>query len=175
MFYMFHMNNGILYSGFTVYGDYAPHTAMIRSFSAGNNFPTQYPHFGGEDVKYHFMFQFLTGNLEYLGMRIDLAYNVISIMALWGFLVFLCQLIQRITGKMTASVFAMLLFFFRCGMAFFHFVIEHAKAGDLGKALAENSSFIGYTANENWGLWNFNLYLNQRHLAFGMLLAAIAI
>ena len=66
MFYVFHMKDGVLYSGFSVYGDYAPHTAMMRSFSRGNNFPTQYPHYGGQDVKYHFMFQFLVGNLEYL-------------------------------------------------------------------------------------------------------------
>ena len=66
MFYVFHMKDGLLYSGFSVYGDYAPHTAMMRSFSRGNNFPTQYPHYGGQDVKYHFMFQFLVGNLEYL-------------------------------------------------------------------------------------------------------------
>ena len=30
MFYVFHMKDGILYSGFSVYGDYAPHTAMMR-------------------------------------------------------------------------------------------------------------------------------------------------
>ncbi len=29
--------------------------------------------------------------------------------------------------------------------------------------------------NENWGLWNFNLYLNQRHLAFGLLLVTLAL
>ena len=83
MFYVFYIKDGILYSGLTVYGDYAPHTAMMRSFSAGNNFPTQYPHYGGADVKYHFMFQFLTGNLEYLGMRMDFAYNIVSTCRLW--------------------------------------------------------------------------------------------
>lgn len=58
MFYVFHMKDGVLYSGFSVYGDYAPHTAMMRSFSRGNNFPTQYPHYGGQDVKYHLCFSF---------------------------------------------------------------------------------------------------------------------
>ena len=43
MFYVFYIRDGILYSGFTVYGDYAPHTAMMRSFSRGNNFPTSIP------------------------------------------------------------------------------------------------------------------------------------
>lgn len=86
MFYVFRMKDGLLYSGFSVYGDYAPHTAMMRSFSRGNNSPTQYPHYGGQDVKYHFMFQFLVGNLEYLGLRLDLGYNLVSIMSLSGFL-----------------------------------------------------------------------------------------
>lgn len=174
MFYVFFIRDGILYSGVTVYGDYAPHTAMMRSFSEGNNFPTQYPHYGGEDVKYHFMFQFLSGNLEYLGMRLDLAYNLVSIAALIGFLMLLYQLALRITGKMCCGVCTIFFFFFRSGAAFFRFAWEHLQAGDLLQTLKENTAFIGYTANENWGLWNFNVYLNQRHLAFGLLLVALA-
>ena len=175
MFYVFYIKDGILYSGLTVYGDYAPHTAMMRSFSAGNNFPTQYPHYGGADVKYHFMFQFLTGNLEYLGMRMDFAYNIVSTLSLVGFLMLLYQLALRITGKMCCGVLALFLFFFRSGMAFFRFAWEHIQAGNLVETLEENTSFIGYTVNENWGLWNFNVYLNQRHLAFGLLMATLAL
>ena len=54
---LFFMDGSDLRSGFTTFGDFSPHTAMIRSFSFHNNFPTQYPHYGGVDVKYHFMFQ----------------------------------------------------------------------------------------------------------------------
>lgn len=175
MFYVFYIHGGRIYSGFTVYGDYAPHTAMMRSFSRGNNFPTQYPHFGGEDVKYHFMFQFLCGNLEYLGLPLDWAYNVPSILSLMGFLMLLYLLAVRITGKTSCGVLTGILFFFRSGTAFFAYVLEHIKSGDLLEALAENTSFIGYTLNENWGLWNFNVYLNQRHLAFGLLVISAAV
>lgn len=175
MFYVFFIRDGILYSGVTVYGDYAPHTAMMRSFSEGNNFPTQYPHYGGADVKYHFMFQFLTGNLEYLGMRLDIAYNLVSVASLLGFLMLLYQLALRITGKMCCGVCAIFFFFFRSGAAIFRFVWEHLQAGDLLRTLKENTAFIGYTLNEDWGLWNFNVYLNQRHLAFGLLLVALAL
>lgn len=175
MFYVFYIHGGRIYSGFTVYGDYAPHTAMMRSFSQGNNFPTQYPHFGGEDVKYHFMFQFLCGNLEYLGLPLDWAYNVPSILSLMGFLMLLYLLAVRITGKTSCGVLTGILFFFRSGTAFFAYVLERIKSGDLLEALAENTSFIGYTLNENWGLWNFNVYLNQRHLAFGLLVISAAV
>ena len=173
MFYVFYVYKDALYMGYTVYGDYAPHTAMMRSFSRGNNFPTEYPHFGGQDVKYHFMFQFLTGNLEYLGLRIDLAYNLLSILALWGFLVLLYLLSVRITDSRKAGALGIFLFFFRSGTAFFQFLWEHIHAGDLIETLKANTSFIGYTTNENWGLWNFNVYLNQRHLAFGLLLVTL--
>ena len=175
MFYVFHMKDGLLYSGFSVYGDYAPHTAMMRSFSRGNNFPTQYPHYGGQDVKYHFMFQFLVGNLEYLGLRLDLGYNLVSIMSLSGFLMVLYGISYRMFRSFWAGAAAMVFFFFRSGTAFWQYLWENAKAGNLIQALKENTAFIGYTTNENWGLWNFNVYLNQRHLAFGLLIVALAL
>lgn len=175
MFYVFYIKDGVMYAGLTVCGDYAPHTAMMRSFSLGNNFPTQYPHFGGADVKYHFMFQFLAGNLEYLGLRLDLAYNLLSIGSLLGFLMLLYELALRITGRMCCGIWTIILFFFRSGMAFWRFLWEHLQAGDLLTVLQENTAFIGYTENENWGLWNFNVYLNQRHLAFGLLLVTLAL
>lgn len=175
MFYVFFIKDGVLYSGFTVYGDYAPHTAMMRSFSMENNFPTQYPHFGGQDVKYHFMFQFFVGNLEFLGMRLDVAYNLISAFALLGFLMLLYSIARRITGSGKAGVLTVVFFFFRSALTFFRFLWEHVQAGDLTQVLRDNTEFIGYTTNENWGLWNFNVYLNQRHLAFGLLIIALVI
>lgn len=175
MFYVFHMKDGILYSGFSVYGDYAPHTAMMRSFSRGNNFPTQYPHYGGQDVKYHFMFQFLVGNLEYLGLRLDLGYNLVSILSLAGFLMVLYGISYRMFKSFWAGAAAIVFFFFRSGTAFWRYLWEHLQSGDLVRTLEENTAFIGYTTNENWGLWNFNVYLNQRHLAFGLLMAAVAV
>ena len=87
MFYVFYIKDGILYSGLTVYGDYAPHTAMMRSFSAGNNFPTQYPHYGGADVKYHFLCLVSHRKSGISGMRMDFAYNIVSTLSLVGFLI----------------------------------------------------------------------------------------
>ena len=175
IFYVFYIKDGILYSGFTVFGDYAPHTAMMRSFSLQNNFPTQYPHFGGQDVKYHFMFQFLVGNLEFLGLRLDIAYNSVSVFALLGFLMVLYSIARRVTGSGKAGALTVVFFFFRSALTFFQFLWEHLRTGDLIQVLQENTSFIGYTTNEDWGLWNFNVYLNQRHLAFGLLIVALVL
>lgn len=175
MFYVFRVKDGSICMGYTVFSDYSPHTAMIRSFSFGANYPTQYPHFGGEDVRYHFLFQFLCGNLEYLGFRLDLAFNVPSILGLLGFLILLSQLGVRLYGRLLPGAIAVILFFFRSGTAFFRFLYEGLMSGELGTYLAENTSFIGYTPNENWGLWNYNVYLNQRHLGFALLIGTFVI
>lgn len=178
MFYVFHIDteNGkeILKSGVTVFSDYSPHTAMIRSFSFHDNFPTQYPHYGGQDIKYHFMFQFLAGNLEYLGMRIDWAFNLISAVSLWGFLVLLFYFTQELTGNTAAGVLTVLMFFCRSSIAVFDRLIQSIASGNWRDFL-HNTSFIGYTAHEDWGLWNYNVFLNQRHLGFGLLIAIIPI
>ena len=121
------------------------------------------------------MFQFLVGNLEYLGLRLDLGYNLVSILSLVGFLMVLYGISYRMFKSFWAGAAAIVFFFFRSGTAFWRYLWEHLQAGDLVRTLEENTAFIGYTTNENWGLWNFNVYLNQRHLAFGLLMAAVAV
>ena len=75
----------------------------------------------------------------------------------------------RMFKSFWAGAAVIVFFFFRSGTAFWRYLWEHLQAGDLVRTLEENTAFIGYTTNENWGLWNFNVYLNQRHLAFGQM------
>lgn len=91
------------------------------------------------------MFQFLTGNLEYLGMRIDIAYNAVSSLSLWCFFIMLYSMAKRFFGSMSAGVLSVLFVVFRSGTAFFRFAYEHLQAGDLWETLAGNTAFIGYT------------------------------
>lgn len=121
------------------------------------------------------MFQFLAGNLEYLGMRIDFAFNLISIFSFLGFLMLLYTIALRMGGRVSIGVLSVLFFLFRSSSSFFRFAWEHIQTGDLWETLTTNTSFIGYTPNENWGLWNLNVYLNQRHLAFGLLIISLGI
>lgn len=165
MFYTFFIKDGNIYIGYTVYSDFSPHLSMIRSFSYGNNFPTWYPFYAGIDVKYHFMFQFLVGNLEFLGMRIDYAFNIPSIMSMMFVYMLLYVLTVKITGKRFAGYLAALLFTFRSSETLFTFLEETAEGESWWQRLKDNTEFLGYTTNENWGLWNLNVYANQRHLA----------
>ncbi len=174
MFLTFHADGENIYVGYSVFSDFAPHLGMIRSFSESNNFPTQYAHFAGEDIRYHFMFQFMVANLEYLGMRLDYAFNLPSIFGLVSVYLLLFVLVVRMTKSRLCAVLTTLLFTFRSSFTVFRYMAEQGK-GTVLTALIENTEFLGYTQNENWGLWNLNVYCNQRHLAFSLALLIFAI
>lgn len=168
MWVTFFVSGEKLFVGVSVFSDFSPHLGMIRSFSYGNNFPTTYPHYAGEDIKYHFMFQFLAGNLEYLGLRIDFAFNLPSVISLVSAFMLLYLLAVKITGKLGAGILACLFFAFRSSRTLFSYLAEIPKGTGILKTLVENTDFISSTPNEDWGLWNLNVYCNQRHLAFGL-------
>lgn len=168
MWRTFFVEDGTLYVGLSVFSDFAPHLGMIRSFSHGNNFPTAYSHYAGEDIRYHFMFQFLAGNLEFLGMRLDLAFNLPSALSLLSVFSLLYVLAVRLCGSRAVGYLSALFFAFRCSPSFFSYLAEIPKGRSVAEALINNIGFIGYTTHEDWGLWNLNVYCNQRHLAFGI-------
>lgn len=168
MWSTFYAEDGRLYIGVSVFSDFSPHIGMIRSFSYGNNFPTAYSHYAGEDIRYHFMFQFLSGNLEFLGMRIDYAFNVPSMISFLSAFMLLYVLAVKITGRFLAGALACLFFAFRSSKALLTFLSNLPEGESIWEALWENTGFIGDTTHEDWGLWNLNVYCNQRHFAFGL-------
>ncbi|MGN0164649.1 MAG: hypothetical protein ACI39R_00560 [Lachnospiraceae bacterium] len=176
MFLTFYVSDGNLGVGISVFSDFAPHMGMIRSFSKGNNFPTGYSHFAGADIKYHFMFQFFVGNLEYLGLRIDWAFNLPSIVCFVCVCMLLYTLAVKLFGKRSVGMLSVLFFLFRSGSAFTTYLSEiDGKFKDIIKTLEENTTYIGKTVHEDWGLWNLNVYVNQRHLAIGMCILLIVL
>ena len=168
MWTTFYVEDGLLNVGATVFSDFSPHLGMIRSFSYGNNFPTTYSHFAGEDIKYHFMYQFLVGNLEFLGMRIDMAFNLPSILSFVSAHLLLYLLAVKITSKNWIGAIASILFSFRSSKTLFTYMANTPKGVSIRESLMNNREFISDTPNEDWGLWNLNVYANQRHLALGL-------
>ncbi|HWT26652.1 MAG TPA: hypothetical protein VN131_01815, partial [Mobilitalea sp.] len=168
MWTTFYIRGNQLFIGVSVFSDFSPHLGMIRSFSYGNNFPTQYAHYAGEDIRYHFMFQFLVGNLEFLGLRLDYAFNLPSMISLISAFLLIYLLAVKITGKIAAGFLACLFFAFRSSETLFTYLSNLPPKTDILKNLADNTNFISSTPNEDWGLWNLNVYCNQRHLAFGL-------
>ncbi len=58
------------------WGDTALHVALSRSFSEGANYPTEYPFFANEPIRYHFGYDFFAGALQEGGMSVLLSFNL---------------------------------------------------------------------------------------------------
>ncbi|MEP6602223.1 MAG: hypothetical protein ABJB49_10520 [Nitrospirota bacterium] len=163
--------------GRTAFGDLNIHLGMARSFSRGNNFPTGYVAYAGTDIRYHFMFYFLVGNLEFLGLPLDWALNLPCILSFVSVLMLLYALGAVIGRDRRVGAVAILFFLLRSSPAAF-FYFARLKAPGFAARVSElvgTNRFIGMTAHESWGIWNLNVYVVERHFgfAFGLVLIAV--
>src|SRR5262252_7926324 len=76
MFGTLWLADGNVRMAFVVWNDFGPNLSLMQSFAMGHNFPTEYPHFIGEPIRYHFLFWFQAGNLEFLGLNMAWALNL---------------------------------------------------------------------------------------------------
>jgi len=178
-FYTCHMHDGKICLGYSIFSDFSPHVAITSGFGVGSNFPTQYPHFSGDNIQYHFMFYFLTGNMEALGLPLVWAINIPSLVCMLSTLTLLGTLAVLLSGRRAAYFFAPLLVLFRSGWNVFHQAGELRDAGanwgSVFNTLAKQAEWYGYTFRDEWGLWAVNVYANQRHLAVGVGIVVIFI
>ena len=174
--YTFNYHDNAFYVGFGQTEDFAVHLGIIRSFSHGNNFPTQYPLFAGSDMRYHFMFQFFTANLEKLGLRLDIAFNLMSIVSLSSELCLLYTLAIKLFGKRSVGILSIVFTMFRSGLALFLYIGDLIiNSEPVAQNLINRLSYIGFTSHEYLGIYNVNVYACQRHLAFGMSILLFAL
>jgi hypothetical protein len=168
MIHTFSIEKGDIIIGSSVVGDFGLHLPMMRSFSKGFNFPSEYPLYPDGHMRYHFFFDFLAGNLEYLGLRLDWAMNIPSIIAMVSVLMFIFSLSVKISGRQWVGAIACLLFMFRSSFAFFTYLSEIGGPGKLLPALLSQHDFIGKTYCESYGLWTLNVWVNQRFFLFSV-------
>jgi hypothetical protein len=154
--------------GYTVWSDFAAHTAMIRSFSWGQNIPPQYPHYADGQMRYHFFFQFLSGNLEYLGLPMDWASNLPSLLSFLSFVSLLYAFAFIFTQKRVVGVLAVAMVFFRSSFAFFTYLMKNPPLSNGIIGVFSTTTSLGYTMAEDWGLWCVKPLMNQRHMPFAM-------
>ncbi|MDP4181426.1 MAG: hypothetical protein Q8942_10075 [Bacillota bacterium] len=162
------ISNGNIVMGSAQVKDLEFHVALARSFSHGSNFPTEYPYFPNGRMDYHFLFQFLVGNLEFLGMRLDYAFNIMSTVTMVGFLMLLFSLTIVITGRRWAGFLTVMFFIFRSSFAIFTFGRTFKSIGQLFSGIIHSEKFIGQTPCEWWGIYTQNVYMGQRHFAFSL-------
>ena len=158
-----------------LYSDFGAHLPLIRSFSLGWNFPTEYPFFAGEPIRYHYLFYLMVGMLERVGFRIDIALNVLSagglLLLLW--MIFLTT--KTLFSSRLAGIVAVLLFLFNGSLSWVEYFEQN---GWTTTAFLEIPKQLHFASFGPWSgrlvsaFWNWNILTNQRHLglSYGLLL-----
>lgn len=149
-------------------GDFGLHLSLIRSFSLGDNFPVESPFFPGKPLPYHYYFDLLTGFLERAGLRIDIAFNGLSILFFTALLYLIYKLPQIIFLKnRLLGILSVLLFIFESNLTFIDFFKEKGISFSVFKDLWYMPDYIHkgpFDGSIISIFFTMNVYLNQRHL-----------
>jgi DNA-binding beta-propeller fold protein YncE len=160
------------------YSDFGPNTAIMQSFAVGHNFPTEYPHFSGDRMRYHFLFYFQAGNLEFLGLDPAWSLNLLSITTLVAMLVLVMVLGQVLFDSRAVGRLGSFLFFFFGSLSYVPFLHRQGSVRAAIQAIRQQREFLPTIfpyRGELWGTWSQVTYLNQRHFAssIGILLLVL--
>lgn len=160
-------------------GDFGLHLSLIRSFSWGNNFPVESPFFPGKPLPYHYYFDLLVGLLEKAGLRIDVAFNGLSILFFTILLFLMYKLPQLIFSKnKLLGILSVILFLFHSNLTFIDFLKQKELSLSTFRDLWLLPDYIHkgpFDGSIISLFFTLNVYLNQRHLivAFAIGLAII--
>jgi DNA-binding beta-propeller fold protein YncE len=171
MFATANSTGGRLQIGNNEYSDFGPNTAIVQSFGVGHNFPTEYPHFSGQRIRYHFLFYFLAGNLEFLGFDPAWSLNLLSILSVVAMLVLVMALGEILFQSRAVARVGAALFFFFGSLSYIPF-FSHEKSWqtalhDIFTRREFLPSIFPYRG-ELWGVWSQVTYANQRHFAMAI-------
>ena len=160
------------------YSDFGPNTAIMQSFAVGHNFPTEYPHFSGDRIRYHFLFYFQAGNLEFLGLNPVWSLNLLSIVTLVAMLILAMTLGEVVFNSRAVGRLGSLLFFFFGSLSYVSFLQKQGSVRAAIQAIRQRGDFLPSIfpyRGDQWGTWSQVTYLNQRHFAstIGILLLVL--
>src|SRR5215469_2192458 len=178
MFASFNSKGGKLQIANPEYSDFGPNTAIMQSFAVGHNFPTEYPHFSGDRIRYHFLFYFQAGNLEFLGLNPVWSLNLLSIATLVAMLILAMTLGEVVFNSRAVGRLGSLLFFFFGSLSYVPFLQKQGSVRAAIQAIRQRGDFLPSIfpyRGDQWGTWSQVTYLNQRHFAsaIGILLLVL--
>jgi hypothetical protein len=172
-------NRGSLLISAKAWSDFGGYIPQIRSFSIGKNWPPQYPLFPGEPTRYHFLFYLIVGLMEKLGLRIDLALNILSGVGFFLLLFAIWTLSQQLFSSRRVSLLSVIFLLFNGSFSWLDYLKlnNYSLASAVSKlpALSQFPSFGPWNGSWITAFWNLNIYTNQRHLAFSYALCIFLI
>ncbi len=149
------------------WSDIIYHHAYVRTVSIGNNVPTQYPYFANEPIRYHFLFDYYTGKIAQAGMNTVHALNLMSALSLTVLLLLIFEFGKTYFKSTAVGVLGAVFLIFHSSIAAFTWLKENMGL-DLGTQIATKTGWLNGAQFESWGLFNLNVFINQRHFAFAL-------
>ena len=150
-----------------VWNDFGPNLALMQSFAFGHNFPAEYPYFIGEPIRYHFLFWFQAGNLEFLGLNLAWALNLLSTTTMVALLISIMALGDALFGSRLIGGIAALLLFFHGSLSYLPFLRSQHSLGEVFRSILHLDHWLksGFPyIGEDWGIWSPSILYVQRHL-----------
>lgn len=178
MWSTFDYQNGTIYIASRAWSDFSANVPLIRSFSWGVNYPPEYPLFPGEPIRYHFIFYWLVGMLEKIGLNLGWALNTLSILGFLGLIIAAYSLAKLITKQRSVAFLSVVFLLFNGSFSFIEFIKTHPLSMSILSEITNSrnfSSFGPYDGKIVSAFWNLNIYTNQRHLAAGYFLVIIVV
>ncbi len=178
MFSTFSSMDGNLIISSKAWSDFASHIPLIRSFSLGSNFPVEYPLFSGEPIKYHFIFYYLVGLLEKIGLNIGLALNIPSFIGFMFLLFMIYYFSKEVFKSKAVGILSTIFFLFNSSLSYVYFFKKYPLSKETINQLITNADFLSFAPYGDGivsAFWNLNIYTNQRHLAISFALSLFII
>lgn len=155
-----------------LWSDFGAHIPLIRSFSMGANWPPEYPQFPGQPIRYHYLFYLMVGLLERVGLRIDIALNLLSAA---GFALLLWMLYRTAIlffKSRAAGVLSIVLFLSNGSLSYIRFLekVGTFSFSAIWQSLQQLTAFVSFGPWDGQTIsafWTLNIYTNQRHLGMG--------
>src|SRR4029453_18420840 len=157
MFASFNSKGGRLQIANPEYSDFGPNTAIMQSFAVGHNFPTEYPHFSGDRIRYHFLFYFQAGNLEFLGLSPVWSLNLLSIVTLVAMLTLAMTLGEVVFNSRAVGRLGSLLFFFFGSLSYVPYLQRQGSVRAAIQAIRQQRDFLPSIfpyRGDAWGTWS---------------------
>lgn len=171
MFGTLWLKDGNVRMAFVVWNDFGPNLSLVQSFAIGHNFPTEYPHFIGYPIRYHFLFWFQAGNLEFLGLNMAWALNLISVLSLLAMLILFLTLGEVLFDSRAVARIGTAMFFVPGTLAYVPFLHSQGSFSRALDAVRHLRHWLssGYPyRGEDWGIWSLGVFYVQRHLNVGI-------
>src|SRR5437899_12445847 len=122
MFASFNSSGSKLQISNPEYSDFGPNTAIMQSFAVVHNFPTEYPHFSGDRIRYHFLFYFQAGILVFLVLDLAWSLNLLRIITIVALLMLVIAVVEVLVDSRAVRRLCPVLFFFFGSLFFFTFL-----------------------------------------------------